>query len=109
METTLFILAMLALAFLALFVVPRWRMKRANRQVIETFRHHGAVTSKSAKPIEELGLKPRGLLEGMFRGRDYKPYALQMLTRAEVVKSTEEGNLYLSEDRLYESGLGRKL
>jgi hypothetical protein len=90
---------------LGLFFIPRWRLKRAIRQVIAIFRRNGALDKKTAKTIDELGLKPRGLAEGMFRGRDFKPYALNALAKAGIIKSTEDGRLYLAEDALTASGL----
>jgi hypothetical protein len=41
----------------------------------------------------------------MFRGRDYKQYALTSLMKAEIVIMTEDGNFYLAEDKLLQSGL----
>jgi hypothetical protein len=88
-----------------MFLIPRWRLKRAIREVIQIFREHNATDIKKAKAIDELGLAPRSMMEGMFRGRDYKPYALNALMRAEVVNRTEDGKLYLSEEKLRASGL----
>jgi hypothetical protein len=90
---------------LGLFVISRWRSKRAVRQVIAIFRQNSALDKKTAKTIDELGLKPRGFKEGMFRGRDFKPYALNALVKAGVLQSTEDGRLYLAEDTLTSSGL----
>jgi len=36
------------------------------------------------------------------KSRDYKPYALQILTRQGVLCQTEDGKLYLSEEKLNE-------
>jgi len=41
----------------------------------------------------------------MLHTRDFKPHALNALVKAGIVKSTESGRLYLSEDVLMESGL----
>jgi len=99
----------IVLFFIALLVIggliSRWRMKRALRQVILIFREHTATSSRNAKTIDELGLSPQGMMGGMFRGRDYKQYALSMLMKSEIVQATEDGRLYLSEDRLLASGL----
>jgi hypothetical protein len=99
------------LFFIALLVigglVSRWRMKRAMRQVILIFREHTATSSRNAKTIDELGLSPRGMMGGMFRGRDYKQYALSLLMRSEIIQATEDGRLYLSEDKLLASGIDR--
>ncbi|HUT97007.1 MAG TPA: hypothetical protein VMW60_02685 [Dehalococcoidales bacterium] len=99
------IVLILILLLLGLYVIPRWRLKRAIRQVIAVFRRNSALDKKTAKAIDELGLKPRGFTEGMFRGRDFKPHALNALVKAEIVKSTEDGRLYLAEDVLFASGL----
>ena len=107
MENVIIIVLIVILALLALFVIPQWRLRRATRQVIRIFKEHNAFDVKNAKTLDELGLRPRGRLEGMLRTRDYKPYALDALWKAEIVKMTEDGKLYLSEDRLLASGLGK--
>ena len=88
-----------------MFIVPRWLLRRAARQVIKIFREYNATDSKNAKTIDELGLRPPGMLERMMRRRDYKPYALNALIKAEVIQQTEDGRLYLSEEKLTASGL----
>jgi hypothetical protein len=93
----------------ALFFIPRWLIRRAARQVIKIFRAHNATESKSARTIDELGLRPPGMLERMMRRRDYKPQALDALRQIGVVKVTEDGKLYLSEERLSELGLEKKV
>jgi len=65
---------------------------------------NNAVGIKNAKTEEELGFKRRGMLEGIFKPRDFKPHALTALIQAEIVKMTEDGKLYLAEDKLIESG-----
>jgi hypothetical protein len=73
--------------------------------VIKIFRQNSALDKKTAKTLDELGLRPRGFVEGMFHTRDFKPYALDALVKAEVVKSTEDGRLYLNEEKLMASGV----
>ena len=99
MDTLFFIAAIVVFTILGLFVIPRWRMKRAVRQVIRIFRERNAVDSKNARTIEELGLMPRGMVESLFKGRDYKNYALTFLIQAEVVQQIDD-KLYLWEERL---------
>jgi hypothetical protein len=79
------------------------------RQVIATFRRNSALDTKTAKTIDELGLRPLGFAERMFHGRDFKPYALNALVKAGIIKSTEDGRLYLAEDALTASGLERRV
>ena len=92
---------MLVILFLFfVFVVRPWMEMRPVPKVIRIFRENNAVGPKNAKTIEELGLKPRSVFERAFRMRDYKPRALQILMRIEVVDLTEEGKVYLAEDKL---------
>ena len=107
MENVILIVLLVVLAFLALFVIPQWRLKRATRQVIRIFMELNATSVKNAKTLDELGLRPRGRLEGLLRTRDYKPQALDGLWKAEIVQTTEDGRLYLSEERLIASGLDK--
>jgi hypothetical protein len=87
------------------FVIPRWLIRRAARQVIKIFRAQNATESKNARTIDELGLRPPGMMERMMRRRDYKPQALDALVQVGVVKVTEDGKLYLSEEKLTELGI----
>lgn len=100
--TALFILVIIVIAILGLFVIPRFLLIRALKKVVKIFRDHNATNIKDAKAPEELGLKPRSFIDGMFRIRDYKPYALDLLRKGEIVKVTEDGKLYLLEDKVRE-------
>ena len=107
MNTIILIVVLVVLLLLAFFIVPQWRLRRAIRQVIRILREYNAINIKNAKMVDDLGLRPRRMLEGMFKGRDYKQYALRALMRAEIILTTEDGKLYLSEDKLVASGLDR--
>jgi len=101
METTaLFILLIIILAVLGLWVLPRIRIKRAVNQVVAIFERYNALDARSAKTIDELGLRPPTFLQGMMRIRDFKPYALQILMKADIIHQTDGGRLYLSQDKL---------
>jgi len=106
-NSIIFIVILFVLLLVAMFFIPRWRLKRAIRQVVKIFREHSAIDRRSAKTIDELGLRPRGMVEGMFRGRDYKQYALNALMKSEIITQTEEGRFYLSEELLGASSLGK--
>lgn len=106
--TALFILLIIVLAILGFFVLPRMRINRAVSQVVGLFERHNAFDLRSAKTIEELGLRPPPLLEGTLRMRDFKPYALQILMNAGVVGQTDGGRLYLSQDKLAAIGIDRR-
>ena len=105
MTNTLFIVLMLVIAGLGFFVVPRWLSRRAIFQVISIFREHNAIGIKNAKTSDELGFRQRSMLEGIFRRRDYKLDALTALIKAGVIQMTEDGRLYLSEEKLLSSKL----
>ena len=108
METTvLSILLIVGLAVLVFLVLPRIRIRRAVNQVVAAFERHNALDASSARTIDELGLQPRSFLQGMGHVRDFKPYALQALRNAEVVRETEDGRLYLSQHRLAATNLAR--
>jgi hypothetical protein len=98
--TVLFVLLIILLVILGFFVLPRMRISRAVRQVVAIFERHNALDVRSAKTIDELGLRPPTFLEGLLRMRDFKPYALQILMNAEVVRQTDGGRLYLAQDKL---------
>ena len=89
---------------MAVFIIPRWLMRRAARQVIKIFREYNATDAKNAKTIDELGLRPPSMMERMMRRRDYKPHALNALMKAEIIQVTKDGKLYLSEEKLIDFG-----
>ena len=107
MNTIILIVVLVVLLLLAFFILPQWRLRRAIRQVIRILREHSAIDIKHARTVDELGLRPRRMLEGMFKGRDYKKYALSALLKSEIIQTTEDGRLYLLEDRLFASGLDK--
>ena len=104
-DGTALLILVVVIALVAMFFLPRWRMKRAAREVIRIFRQNNATSAKSAKTVAELGLGSRNMLEGAFRGRDYKPQALTALLKGEIIQTTEDGRFYLSEDKLASSGI----
>jgi flagellar basal body-associated protein FliL len=101
----IFVILLLVLFFVAIFAIPQWMLKRAMRQVIRILREHNATNTENAKTLEELGFKPRGITQNMLRGRDYKPYAVDVMVKAQIIQVTEDARLYLSEERLSTSKL----
>jgi hypothetical protein len=91
----------------ALFFIPGWLLRRAVRQVIKIFRRNNAVDATTAKSDSELGLRPQPFLSRLMQRRDYKPYALTVMIRAGVVLMTDEGKLYLSEEKLANSNFSK--
>jgi hypothetical protein len=100
------VIALLFIVLLfALFFIPQFMMKRAIRAVIRIFRDNNAIGIKQAIAAEELGLQPRRMVERMMKPRDYKPRALQLLMSQEIIQMTEDGKLYLLEEKLDASRL----
>jgi len=91
----LFIFAIMIWLFL-----PQLFIRRAMTSVIRIFQEHNAVGIHSAKTADELGFHSKGMLDKMFKPRDYKPRALDMLISSNIVQMTEDGKLYLVEERL---------
>jgi hypothetical protein len=87
--------------------LPYLLIRRAVGRVIKIFRRQNAISVESARTIDELGLRPRTWLQGMFRGRDYKPQALDILLKADIVQMTEDSKLFLSEEKLAASKLSK--
>ena len=103
------VIALIIIAILAgMLGIPYLMMRRAVGSVIKVFQRNNAIDAKTAKTIDELGLSPRTMLQNMFRTRDYKPQALNFLMKGEIVQVTEDGRLYLSEERLGASRLYRR-
>lgn len=100
MKETLFVILMIISILLAIVVLPNVLIKRAMHRVIKIFREQNALSPRKAKSVRELKLEPRSFLMSMVVPRDYKPRALQYLRRANIVRSTEDGRLYLSEETL---------
>jgi hypothetical protein len=100
------ILVLALLLFMAVaLLLSRVLFKRALNRVIKMFREHNALNPAGALTSEELGFKSKGLLQfGMLR--DYKPMALQLLMKGDIVQETVDGRLFLSEDRLAQSAPG---
>ena len=77
-----------------------FQSKRALFKVIGIFCQHEALGMRDAKTLRELGLERPDFVQRMMRPRDYKQYALQILIKRGMVSVTEDGKLYLVEDKL---------
>ncbi|MDO8569022.1 MAG: hypothetical protein Q7R57_09980 [Dehalococcoidales bacterium] len=91
----------LIIALMAIWLLmPGWLIRRQMPRVIKIFRKKDAVGAQNAKTVDELGLRPKTFLQGMFSRRDYKPKALEILVQTNVVLMTEAGKLYITEENL---------
>ncbi len=105
----LLFLVLIGIACGVIFFVYNFRIRRAIRKVIEIFYEHHALGMRDAKTLRELGLERSDFLRRMMKTRDFKQYALQVLMKRGVIHSTEDGKLYLVEDKLgQEVGYPRK-
>jgi hypothetical protein len=108
-SSILVILIVLGGIVFALFISARMT-KRAVGQVVAIFQKHNAIGIRQAKTVNELGLTPPSLMDRFTRMRDYKQNALSILMKADVVQTTEEGKLFISEEKLAQlrsKGIGR--
>jgi len=106
-SNTLILIAFILVAIVFLIFVPRFLITRAVAKVIKIFRAHSATSAKNARTLEEMGLKPLSFTERMFRRRDYKPQAIHLLQQAGIIQQTEDGRLFLLEDRLATTRFGK--
>ena len=100
MGSVLLMLALSVGVIVALFVVPSLMTKRAVFKVINILCQSGALDAKHARTQDELGLAPPAFFEKMTRSRDYKPLALRLLKEANILHTTTDGKLYLSQEEL---------
>ncbi len=105
MSDVVVIVLLVVVSILGVMLIPQLLIRRAMTSVIRIFRQCGAVGKSSAKTADELGLRPLGVFDRVMKPRDYKPRALQFLVRANIVRVTEDGKLYLSEENLASSQL----
>ena len=77
-----------------------FQSKRALFKVIGILCQHEALGMRDAKTLRELGLERPDFFQKMMRPRDYKQYALQILIKRGMVSVTEDGKLFLVEDKL---------
>jgi hypothetical protein len=101
-DTNVMLILVVVLLFLV-FILPQLRLRISIPSIIRLFRQSNAVGIENAKTLEELGLKPKNIGQAIIRGQDYKLTALEVLKKAEVIQNTEDGKLFLSEEKLSDS------
>jgi uncharacterized protein YneF (UPF0154 family) len=103
----IFILAIIVFLALA-FLGSNFMARRAIKSLIKMFRNGQALTPETARTTEELGMKPRRMLQ-LKAFRDYKPAALQFLMRHNIIQATEDGRFFLSEEALSQTNIERRV
>ena len=96
----LFVAVILLMAVIAFLLIPQFLYKRAIKDVIKIFRKNNALTLANAKTPKDLGLAQKGWIQSLGSTRDYKPRALQLLMNYDVVRKTEDGRVYLLQEKL---------
>jgi hypothetical protein len=106
-KTLIIIILVAILAILLSFVLSRMLLNRAMLQIIRKLRENNAVDAAKAIFAEDAGIKRRGVIA--FRAlRDYKPMALDILVRTNIIRVTDDGRIYLSEETLAQTKLEQK-
>lgn len=100
---SLLFLIFMILTLGGILFIYAFQSKRALFKVIGIFCQHEALGMRDAKTLRELGLEAPDFFRKMMRPRDYKQYALQILIKRGMVSVTEDGKLYLVEDKLDQS------
>jgi hypothetical protein len=103
METNVSFLILMLILLAGLFAIQSLRAKKAFSQLIARFCQNNALGINNAKTVEELGLTPSGLSQSLGILRDYKSDALQMLLRTGIIHMTQDGKLYMTEEKLNEN------
>jgi len=94
------LIALFLLLFLALSLrISLTLARRSICRILTIFREHNAVNYQNALPLDLMGLGPRPFLSFRLL-RDYKPWALQTLVQAGIIRMAYEGTFYLSEETL---------
>jgi hypothetical protein len=93
------IFIVLVIALILSFRLALFMARRSICKVITIFRENRAVDYQKAQPLEALGLGPLPFFHFRLL-RDYKPWALQTLVQAGIVRTAEQGTFYLSEETL---------
>lgn len=106
---TLIVVIIIIVGLAVGLLAPQLLLRRAASQVIKIFLKQNIANPQSARMPEELNLQQQSYVQRMVSLRDYKPAALDMLVKAGIIISMEDGKLYLSEQELMNTSLGRRL
>ena len=96
-------LILMIIVFGGVLYLRAFLTRRAIFKVIEIFYQHHALEIKGAKTPHKLGLERPDILQRMMRRRDYKQDALQILIKRGIILVSEDGRLYMLEEKLDES------
>jgi len=100
-----FLIALVALFILGSWVIPYYRIKHATLDVVAIFQQHGAISEKTARWPHEIGLGIPTTRRTLFRTRDYKSQATDVLIRAGLLAVCDDGKIFLVLENLAKSSL----
>ncbi|MBN1367402.1 MAG: hypothetical protein JW967_05710 [Dehalococcoidales bacterium] len=104
-----FYFILIIIMFLVIIIfLPQFLLKRAVRQVVWIFRNNHATSPATAKTLDELNLTQPGFLQRMVSRRDYKPMAIDLMSKEGIIIMLEEDRCYLSEEKLTGSVLSQR-
>jgi len=108
MSDNTILLLLTALVLVLVFILPQLLLRRAITSVIRIFSQNKAFNPKNAKSVDELGLRPKSMVQAIFQGKQYKATALNVLRNSGVIQTTEDGKLFLSQENLSRSRYGKR-
>lgn len=96
-NATLFVLLFFIGFIVVVFITSLFLQRRSVISVIKTFRSKNAFDENNTISQAEVGIRPQ---HALLKKRDYKLQALQFLINVQIIRATEAGMLYLSEETL---------
>lgn len=108
MNDTILIIVLGILIIFVWFVLPQIRLRQDIPSLISIFREARAVGIENAKTIEQLRLEPPVGVRSFIRGSFHMQDALEALKKANIIQSTKDGRMFLSEENLALSKWSRK-
>ena len=106
-KALIIIILVFVLFIFSAFLLSRFLLKRAIRQIIRKLRQYNALDASKAMFADDIGIKKPSIIA--FRGlRDYKPMAMDIMIRANIIRVTDDGRIYLSEETLSQTNIEAK-
>lgn len=102
-DKNIVLLLMAFLLLVAVFVLPRLRMRKSFTTIIRQFRENNAVDPQHARRAEDLKIDFESRTPSLFQTGDEESDAARLLLNAGIIQRTEDGKLYLSEESLSNS------
>jgi hypothetical protein len=103
MDKNIILLILAFLLIVMVFVFPRLRMRRSFTIVIRRFRENNADDPQHAMRAEDLEIDFESKTPSLLRTGDEESDAARLLLNAGIIRTAEDGKLYLSEESLSNS------